>query len=274
MRLAVIQVRDAPPDTAANLLRGLALMGRAAEGGAQVALLPELFLTGYYLDQQMARRALSLEQPLARLQAAVDELAMTTVLGLPWFQGQALYNAVAVLRPRRPLELYAKTHLFARESELFARGASLWTGDIAGWRCGVLVCYEMGFPEIARALALSGARLLLVPAAFARARALIWRTATVARALENQCYLAAAGQAGTNGALEFMGCSRIVDPWGTVLAEAGDEEDVLFAELSAQAVDDARAGRDVRGAPGGHAYFADRRPELYGPVTERSQSPG
>jgi omega-amidase len=271
LRLAVIQLRDAPPDTAANLLKGLALMGRAAEGGAQVALLPELFLTGYYLDQQMARRALSLERPLARLQAAVDELQMATVLGLPWFQGEALYDAVAILRPRRPLELCAKTHLFAREKELFARGASLWTGEVGGWRCGVLVCYEVAFPEIARELALAGARLLLVPAAFARRRARIWNTASVARALENQCYLAAAGQAGSNGDLEFMGGSRIVDPWGSVLAEAGDEEDVLIVELAAQAVDDARAGRDAAGAPGWHTYFADRRPDLYGRLSERGQ---
>lgn len=271
MRIAVIQLRDSPPDTAANLLKGLALMGRAAEDGARVALLPELFLTGYYLDQPMARRALNLERPLERLQAAVDELQMAAVLGLPWFQGEALYDAVAILRPRRPLELYAKTHLFAREKELFARGASLWTGEIGGWRCGVLVCYEMAFPEIARELALAGARLLLVPAAFARERARIWHTATVARALENQCYLAAAGQAGGNGTVEFLGCSRVVDPWGGVLAEAGDEDDVLIVELSAQAVDDARAGRDAAGAPGWHTYFADRRPGLYGRLVERDQ---
>ncbi len=272
MRLAVIQLRDAPPDTAANLLRGLTLLERAAAGGARIALLPELFLTGYYLDQQMARRALSLERPLERLQAAVDELGTAAVFGLPWFQGEALYNAVAILRPRRPLELCAKTHLFGREKEVFARGASLWTGEIAGWPCGVLVCYELGFPEIARSLALAGARLLLAPAAFAEARANIWRVATVSRALENQCYLAAAGQAGASDALRFVGHSRIVDPWGGLLAEAGDEEVVLLEELSAEAVDTARAGRDAAGTPGGHAYFADRRPELYGRLTERGQS--
>jgi predicted amidohydrolase len=274
MRVAVIQLRDAPPDTAANLLRGLTLLARAADEGARLALLPELFLTGYYLDQQMGRRALSLEQPLARLQAAVDELGICAVFGLPWQQGDVLYNAVAVMRPGEPQELCAKTHLFGREQQVFARGGALWTGDIAGWPCGIAVCYEIGFPEVARALALAGARLLLVPAAFGRAREQIWRTATVARALENQCYLAAAGQAGTNGELAFVGHSAIVDPWGRLMAEAGDDEEVVVADLEAGAVDQARAGRDAAGAPGWHAYLAERRPELYGALAERRQPAG
>ena len=90
------------------------------------------------------------------------------MVGVPDLRDGVLFDAVAILRPDRQPGRYAKTHLFRTEKELFTPGSSLWTGEIADWQCGVLVCYEIAFPEVARALALSGARLLIVPAAFAR----------------------------------------------------------------------------------------------------------
>jgi predicted amidohydrolase len=185
MRLAVVQLCDESHDPTANLALSLSLLQEARDGGAELAVFPELALTGYYLDQQMARGAAVAEASLARLQAAVDELNLTTVYGLPVLRGQTLLNAVAVLRPRLDPHLYAKTHLFRREKDWFTPGMDLWSGELAGWRCGILLCYEVGFPELARSLALAGVRLLLVPAAFGRPRHHIWTTMTTARAIEN-----------------------------------------------------------------------------------------
>jgi predicted amidohydrolase len=188
---------------------------------------------------------------------------VAAVLGLPVLRGEALLNAVAVLRPRQPSVVVGKTHLFQAEKDWFAPDGELWNGPAAGWQAGILVCYELGFPEIARVLALRGARLLLAPAAFAARREHVWRAATVARALENGCYLAAANTAGAGQRGDYLGISRIVDPRGTVIAEAGDGDEVLVADLDADLVDAVRAG-DVGGA--GHTYFADRRPQLYGDI--------
>lgn len=268
MRLAVVQFRDAPPDTAANLARCLRFLQEAADDDADLVVFPEMALTGYYLDHDMARRATSIEPAVERLQAAVDQLGLAAVTGLPRLQGepprQTLRNAVAVLRPGVEPELYAKTHLYRREKDWFTPGTALWRGDVAGWRCGILLCYEVGFPEVARSLAVEGVRLFLVPAAFGRVRELIWKTMTTARALENSAYVAGAAHAGTNGKIEFLGCSRIVDPLGRVVAEAPDDETMLLADLDAELVESVRRGRDDA-----NDYLADRRPDLYGPVTRR-----
>jgi omega-amidase len=184
---------------------------------------------------------------------------VTAVAGLPLQRHGALFNATAVLRPGRETDLYFKTHLFRRERDWFRPGAALWSGEIAGWPCGLAVCYEVGFPEVARRLALDGARLLLVPAAFGRARRHIWETACVARALENGVYVAAAGHSGSNGALDFVGASMIVDPAGHTVARAGDDDALLLGDLDADLVEAARGGRRDDTNP----YLDDRRPELY-----------
>jgi omega-amidase len=261
MRLAVVQHYDAPPDVARNVAHGLTSLQEAADRGADLVLFPELFLTGYYLDTEMTRRAAGVPAALDRLQAAVDQLGISAVLGTPVLRGEFLLNAIAVLRPSQPPDVYAKTHLFRGEKKWFTPGDCFWNGTIAGWPCGVLVCYELGFPEVARCLALAGARLLLAPAAWGRPRADAWHIATAARALENGCFLAAAGQAGTNGTIEFLGESRVVDPYGDVLVQAGDEAAMLVIDLDETAVDRSRGGDR-----GGHTYFADRRPGLYGPI--------
>ena len=259
MRLAVVQVRDVAAEVPARAAHCLSTLQTCAEAGAGLVLFPELYLGGYVLDQQQAFKAAQAERALPRLQAAVEELGVSAVLGLPVRQGEALLNAVAVLRPRQAALVAAKTHLFQVEKEWFAPGSGFWTGALAGWPAGTLVCYELGFPEVARVLALRGARLLLAPSAFAARREHIWRTATVSRALENGCYLAAANTAGPGRRGDYLGMSRIVDPRGTVVAEAGASDEVLYADLDADLVDEVRGGDG-----GGHTYFVDRRPELYG----------
>jgi predicted amidohydrolase len=263
VRLAVVQVRDVPAEVPARAAHCLRTLQACADDGVDLALFPELYLGGYVLDPRLALKATQVPRALPRLQAAVDELGVAAVLGLPYLHGEALWNAVAVLRPRQETAVVGKTHLFQVEKEWFAPDRRFWTGPLAGWQAGVLVCYELGFPEITRVLALRGARLLLAPAAFGAAREHIWRAATVARALENGCYLAAANTAGPGQRGEYLGMSRVVDPRGTVVAEAGDGDEMLVADLDAALVDEVRAG-DTGG--GGHTYFSDRRPELYGDV--------
>lgn len=269
MRLAVVQLRDEPHDVAANLALSLRLLQEARDGGAELTVFPELALTGYYLDQETARAAAVADTAVARLQAAVDALDLPTVYGLPLLQGQSLLNAVAVLRPRLEPQVYAKTHLYRREKDWFTPGMALWSGDLAGWRCGILHCYEVGFPELARSLALQGVRLLLVPAAFGRSRHHIWTTMTVARAIENGVYLAGAAQAGSNGKVEFEGHSRIVDPIGHIVAEAPERQGIIYTDLDASLIASIREERDDA-----NYYLGDRRPELYRAVTAREGVPG
>jgi len=288
LRLAVVEVRDPVADTAANLRDAIRSVVTAADGGAEMVVFPELYLCGYYLDHAMVRRATAATAALGRLQAAVDESGAAVVVGAatlgtrgggltplgggadplaaPLPSGDLLLNTAAVLRPHREPAYAVKAHLYGDEQEWFTPGHQLWTGRIAEWPCGIAICYELGFPEVARALALAGAKLLLVPAAFGASRGRIWDVLTRARAIENGCYVAAAGHSGTAAGKEFLGRSRVVDPYGEIVADGstpGDmtvlgEHTICFADL-----DPARIASARRGEAGWHRSLNDRRPRLY-----------
>jgi len=322
-RIAVVEVRDPRPDTAANVRAGLTSLAVAAEAGVELLLFPELYLGGYYLDHDMVRRVGEAHAGLERFQAEVDETGTAAVLGaaLPgargaedgdrgtrpctehptantghrhlaapgqgsagspsigWSEarpaGEVLLNAAAVLRPHQPAEYAIKNQLYPGEEQWFTPGQELWTGRVAGWPCGVAVCYEVGFPELARCLALDGAQLILLPAAFGSRRARIWDTLTRARAIENGCYVAAAGQAGTAGGRCFLGQSRVLDPFGEVVAgddAAGDAEPPLIVgshTVFVADIDERRVAAARRGADGWHRSLADRRPHLYRRLAEQ-----
>jgi predicted amidohydrolase len=269
MRVAVVQILNPLPDVEPAVSAGLSRLERAKELGADLVIFPELFLGGYYLDDQIASRAAAAPAALARLQQAVDAHEVSAVLGYPQATAGRPRNSIAILRPGEPASTYAKTHLFRDEKLWFEPGDTLWSGEIAGWSCGVLVCYEIGFPEVARTLALRGVEFLIVPSAFARERRRIWQLATTGRALENGAYLAAANVAGEAGSRRFAGQSRIVDPTGQVLVETADRADMVMVELRKRLVDEVRAG-ERSDTP---AYLNDRRPELYSEAASPEGSP-
>lgn len=268
LRLAVVEAVGAPPSSAANLMTGLLTLARAAEAGARLVVFPEVFLCGSLLDRSLFERAAAADEGLHRLAAAGEELGVDVIVGAALLRNERLLNVAAALRPGRPAEHYVKTHLYTGEEEWFAPGSSLWQGPVADWPCGIAICYELGFPEIARTLVLRGARLLLAPSAWGAGRRSIWEVATVSRALENGCFLAAANQCGWNGEREFLGSSRIVDPFGRIIAGEGAPDievrgrgglhRVWLADLDPGQIEEARGGRD-----GWHKYLSDRRPELY-----------
>jgi predicted amidohydrolase len=136
---------------------------------------------------------------------------------------------------------YRKIHLFDvevggvtyRESEAEEPGDTPVVADVEGWRIGLSVCYDVRFPELYRILALEGAELMSVPAHFTTPTGKDhWHVLLRARAIENQCYVAAAAQVGeTLPGKPAYGRSLVADPWGTVVAQAPDEETVVAAEL-------------------------------------------
>jgi predicted amidohydrolase len=163
-----------------------------------------------------------------------------------------------------PTAVYRKIHLFDavagakvyRESDDLDPGADLVTADVDGLTAGLTICYDLRFPELYRSLALCGARLLLVPAAFTEATGRDhWEVLLRARAIENGCFVVAAAQWGVHGDDRWChGRSMIVDPWGTVLAVASDGVGVCDADLDLTAVERVRDRLPV---------LAHRRPEAY-----------
>jgi predicted amidohydrolase len=165
---------------------------------------------------------------------------------------EKLSNSCCVFDPEGELvAVYRKIHLFDvevdghvyRESEAEEPGTEPVVARVEDWALGLSVCYDVRFPELYRILALEGAELVTVPAHFTTPTGRDhWHVLLRARAIENQCYVAAAAQVGeTLPGKPAYGRSVIVDPWGTVLAQAPDEETVVVAELDRARLLDIRA---------------------------------
>ncbi len=248
--------------------RALAVMRRvahrASEAGARLVVFPELFLCGYDLGEDVARHAERADGPAAAEVARIAAGARISVLyGYPERARGRIYNSAQLIdRSGRPVANYRKTHLYgAWERRVFAPGDALVTAEIDGLRIGILICYDVEFPETVRALALAGADLVAVPTALIRPFDGVARTLVPARALENQVYVAYAGLCGAEGDTAYCGRSCIVGPDGMDVARAGRRPQLLLAELDTATM---VASRRL------NPYLMDRRPGLYGgPINPR-----
>jgi deaminated glutathione amidase len=245
LRVACVQMTSGP-EKAANLEKAEKLVARAAATGADVVALPEKWNAIGEADT---------------LHAAAEPLegGETVEAMAGWARGHGITligGSIAELREGHEklsntsiafgpdgdvLGVYRKIHLFDvevegnvyRESEAEEPGEEPVVVRGEGWPIGLSVCYDIRFPELYRILALEGAELVTVPAAFTVPTGRDhWHVLMRARAIENQYYVAAPGQVGeTRPGKPSYGRSLIVDPWGIVLAQAPDEETVISAEL-------------------------------------------
>ena len=280
LKVGTVQLRAERGQLEANLERAGELIAGCAAQGAQLIVLPELFDTGYFWDEELPRLiARSHERTLEWLAAQAERHKLVIVAGLGISErepaeDEAFYDAAAVVGPTGQLALYRKTHLFRREREFFRAGGQLLVAEVGLPRAqsqiklGLLICVEVGFPELARALALRGAVLIAIPMAFGAARHNIYEVATRARALENHLFLVTANQVGrsrTGGDdFDFYGHSRVVDPLGLVRLDLGLEEGFGVVELDLELGERCRRGELDQAYP----YLRERRPELYRPLVE------
>ncbi|NWD77644.1 carbon-nitrogen hydrolase family protein [Pseudomonas gingeri] len=249
MTFSVIQMVS-QSDVLANLAQARALLERAAEGGARLAVLPENFAAMGRRDIAEICRAEALgEGPiLPWLKQAARDLKLWIVAGTlplpPVDQPRAKANACSLLIDEQgeTVARYDKLHLFDvdvadtrgryRESDDYAYGSQVVVADTPVGRLGLSVCYDLRFPELYSELRKAGAELITAPSAFtAVTGAAHWEVLIRARAIETQCYLLAAAQGGVHpGPRETFGHGAIVDPWGRIVAEQDQGEAVLLAE--------------------------------------------
>jgi predicted amidohydrolase len=248
MRAAVCQMRSGD-DVPANLAAAQALLIKAADAGADLAMLPEFFA---YLGPDSRIPDVAETPPggtaSAMLSAVARERQMWILGGsIHERDGDRLYNTAPLYdRTGGLVATYRKVHLFDvdlegqppfRESATFTPGTELVTHPIEDVRIGLSICYDLRFPELFRGLMALGSELFAVPAQFQHQTGVAhWEVLLRARAIENQCFVAAAAQWGQFGSPEeprrSYGHSMIVGPWGEVLVDAPEEgSGVWFADL-------------------------------------------
>ena len=250
LTLAVLQCGALPLQVDANLQRLEEAAETAHAAGADVLLTPEMFLTGYAIGAEAVRM---LAQPRDGAYAqAVSAIAQRHGMAIAWGYPEqdaagAVFNAAQLTSAQgQALLHYRKTHLYGTlDRAQFSAGpvdaANSQLAELQGWKLGLLICYDLEFPENARRLALAGADCLLVPTANMDRYDFVPSTMVPTRAFENQIALAYANYCGPEGGLRYGGLSTVVDALGQPLAMAERGPALLLARLTPEALDHARA---------------------------------
>jgi predicted amidohydrolase len=257
MKIAIYQCEgvSGSKDKNLKLLRKAALS--AAEQGARLLICSEMFLTGYHIGDAVFDLAEPVDGPAFQNAAAIAREADIALLyGYPEREDGRVYNsAILIDRNGSKLANYRKTHLYGpQENRLFEKGQRFVITDLEGLKLGILICYDVEFPEAVRKLALAGASLVAVPTAIMQPFCRTCRLLIPARAYENQIFVAYANRCGQEGELSYCGLSCIVGPDGQDRLRAGVDEALLIAEINLPDID-----RSRRVNP----YLTDLRPELY-----------
>ncbi|WP_030674785.1 carbon-nitrogen hydrolase family protein [Streptomyces sp. NRRL B-1347] len=258
LRTALLQSSGRPGSVAANLKVLDEAAARAAAAGARLLVTPEMFLTGYAIGDDVPRLA---EPADGEAADAVADIAVRHGLAVayayPERDGEHVYNAVQLIdADGTRLANYRKTHLFGCfERDHFTPGErTVVQAELDGVRIGLMICYDVEFPENVRAHALAGTDLLLVPTAQMHPFQFVAESVVPVRAFENQMYVAYVNRVGHEGEFEFVGLSTLAGPDGVARARAGRGDELVFADADPEFL---AASREA------NPYLRDRRPGLY-----------
>jgi omega-amidase len=258
VHVALIQSDIVFGDPEANYAAFGEKMKEAVAQKADFIILPEMWTTAYDLKRIQEIGDLEGERTKEFLQTFARENNVTIVGGsIAQIKDGKVYNTTfAVSNKGEIVAEYSKIHLFRimREDKYLTGGEELASFPYENTKVGITICYDIRFPELARSYALDGAGILVNSAEWPHPRLNHWRTLMQARAIENQMFVIACNRVGISGKTEFFGHSMVIDPWGEILVEGGEEEGILFADIDLNLIEEVRGKIPV---------FADRRPDLY-----------
>ncbi|GAB2747664.1 carbon-nitrogen hydrolase family protein [Streptomyces bullii] len=259
MRTALLQSSGRPGSIAENLKVLDEAAGRAAAAGAGLLVAPEMFLTGYAIGDDIARLAEPADGDSAdAIAETATRYGVAIAYGYPERDGETVYNSAQLISADGTrLANYRKTHLFGCfERDHFTPGEQpVVQAELNGLRVGLMICYDVEFPENVRAHALAGTDLLLVPTAQMHPFQFVAESLVPVRAFENQMYVAYVNRVGPEGEFEFVGLSTLAGPDGVARTRAGRAEELVLADADPVFL---AASREA------NPYLKDRRPGLYG----------
>ncbi|MFJ7233141.1 carbon-nitrogen hydrolase family protein [Streptomyces tendae] len=259
MRTALLQSSGRPGSTVENLKVLDEAAGRAAAAGAALLVTSELFLTGYAIGDDIGVLAEPADGDAADAVAEISgRHGLAIAYGYPERAGERVYNSVQLIAADGTrLAGYRKTHLFGCfERDHFTPGEQpVVQAELSGVTVGLMICYDVEFPENVRAHALAGTDLLLVPTAQMHPFQFVAESVVPVRAFENQMYVAYVNRVGHEGEFEFVGLSTLAGPDGIARARAGHAEELVLADVDPAFL---AASREA------NPYLRDRRPGLYG----------
>ena len=254
MRAALVQMDLAWEEWPANHARAAQHLKRAADAGADLAILPEMFASGFSMN--VAKTAQPPGGPTEQwLRGMARGLGLSLLAGVAETGAPLPVNSALLVSPEGEVRRYHKIHPFsyAGEERVFGGGSRVVTWEIAGARVTPLVCYDLRFPEPFR-LAASETDVYAVIANWPDRRRAHWQTLLRARAIENQAFVLGVNRVGDGDGIHYAGDSAAISPWGETLASAAEIETVLMVDLDPKEVESSRAR---------FSALRDRRPDAY-----------
>jgi 5-aminopentanamidase len=274
MLVAVMQFAPVWGDVGANLRSILAAAEEASRAGARIMVTPEMALTGWTIRDPDTRTRLArdvVETAVPALADAAKRHGISLVVGGPMPAGEpngsayvevaapTLVNAVALVGADRHVTRYRKIHLFGEERAWWDPGDTPAVGLVDETRVGITICYDAEFPEVPRMTRLAGCEVLVVAATNMRPYERDQDVLFATRAIENECPVVVANRLGEENGWTYFGRSLVLDQRGRVIAQAGSEETLLYAEVEPGGAGDSAL-----------AYIAQRRPEVYRPLVDQT----
>jgi omega-amidase len=258
MRIACVQMNIAFGEPEKNFLAVKKYLEEAANADADVIVFPEMWNTGYALDQ-LGRLADENGTKTRQLLSDLAKKYQVNIVGgsVATKKEDKHYNTMYVAdRTGTIIADYDKAHLFKLMDEhLFVdAGKKVNLFDLDGVNCGGIICYDLRFPEWTRVHTLGGAKIMFIPAEWPSQRIDHWQLLLQARAIENQCYIVAVNRVGVDPNNEFNGHSMVIAPWGELLISNQTSEGIFYTDIDLEEVDLVRKTIPV---------FQDRRTDLY-----------
>ncbi|MGD6841773.1 carbon-nitrogen family hydrolase [Bacillus infantis] len=258
MKITCIQMDISFGSPERNFEKAETLIERASKEKPDIIVLPELWTTGYDLTRLEEIGDRNAESSIQFLQTMAQKHNAAFIGGsVANKTADGVFNTLlAVSSTGELLHQYSKLHLFKLMDEHLhlSPGSGDASFKLNGHSLAGFICYDIRFPEWIRKHALEGAEAIFAVAEWPLPRLAHWRALLIARAIENQCFVVACNRAGSDPSNQFAGHSIIIDPWGEVVAEASEHEEILSAEIDLRLVEEVRGRIPV---------FTDRRPEFY-----------
>ena len=242
-----------------NFQHAAELIAQGMADKPDVLVLPETWNTGFFPKENLADLS---DTDGARVKAEIGALAkkyqVNIVAGsVANIRDGKVYNTAMVFdRQGTCVASYDKTHLFTPmgEDDFFTPGDHVCRFTLDGVNCGLIICYDVRFPELTRTLTVPGLDMLFVVSQWPKVRTFHLRSLTTARAIENQMFVVCCNSCGTAVETVYGGNSAIIDPWGETISLAGETEQIISADCDMEILSNIRGTIPV---------FRDRRPQLY-----------
>lgn len=265
INIAMVQMHSCIGQIEKNVDNAIKSIKQSAEKGADIVCFPELFATGYNMDFEQEYTVDKSIENYNYITSKLSEVALNEkihiIAPIAIVKKSKVYNSALFIDDHgKIIGDYGKTHLYSKEANLFNEGEEIKIFDTKLAKIGIMICYDAGFPEVCRTLALKGAEIVFCPSAWKIQDKSVWDLNLSQRALENTLFVVGVNSVGTDNNLHLFGNSKILNPRGEIVVEIDENiEEVLVTTVD---VDSIQTYRNY------FPYLRDRKPNLYGAIVD------